>query len=220
MSWPATTSFWSSMAVAEVRDRLRIAVSRYVEAPVTRLLIALRVSPDAVTVSGFAVVIAAACLAGLGMLLAAGILFLAGSWLDMYDGALARATHRVSQRGALLDSVLDRLSEGALLTGVAVWAATSEMGQSRVVATLVLVLAALLFSQMVSYVRARGEGLGLSCKVGWMTRSERVVIFGLGLILEGLRLDPALVVALGFVAGVSAITTVQRFLHVRRQIGG
>lgn len=208
------------MAAAEVRDRLRIAVSRYVEAPVTRLLIALRVSPDAVTVSGFAVVIAAACLAGLGMLLAAGIVFLAGSWLDMYDGALARATHRVSQRGALLDSVLDRLSEGALLTGVAVWAATSEMGQSRVVTTLVLVLAALLFSQMVSYVRARGEGLGLSCKVGWMTRSERVVIFGLGLILEGLGLDLALVVALGFVAGVSAITTVQRFLHVRRQIGG
>jgi len=172
------------------------------------------------SIVGFLVAVGAACLAGANLLLAAGLVFLAASALDMLDGALARATERISARGALLDSTTDRLSEGALLIGLGVQAALSGISQGRLVTTLVLLLAALLFSQMVSYIRARGEGLGVSCKVGLMTRAERVVLLSLGLVLQGAGLDPALLVTVGIVAALSLVTTVQRFLHVHHQLRG
>lgn len=208
------------MATTPIRDRLRGVFSNYLEASTTRFLTSLGVSPDVLSIVGFLAAVGAACLAGANLLLAAGLVFLAASALDMLDGALARATGRISARGALLDSTTDRLSEGALLMGLGVQAALSGISQGRLVATLVLLLAALLFSQMVSYVRARGEGLGVSCKVGLMTRAERVVLLSLGLVLQGVGLDPALLVTIGIVAALSLVTTVQRFLHVRRQLKG
>jgi len=208
------------MATTPLRDRLRGVFSRYLEAPITRFLTSLGVSPDVLSIVGFLVAVGAACLAGANLLLAAGLVFLAASALDMLDGALARATERISARGALLDSTTDRLSEGALLIGLGVQAALSGISQGRLVTTLVLLLAALLFSQMVSYIRARGEGLGVSCKVGLMTRAERVVLLSLGLVLQGAGLDPALLVTVGIVAALSLVTTVQRFLHVHHQLRG
>ena len=208
------------MATTPLRDRLRGVFSNYLEAPTTRFLTSLGVSPDALSIMGFLVAVGAACLAGANLLLAAGLVFLAASVLDMLDGALARTTDRVNAKGALLDSVTDRLSEGALLIGLGVHAALSGISQGRLVATLVLLLAALLFSQMVSYVRARGEGLGVACKVGLMTRAERVVLLSLGLVLQGAGLDPALLVTVGIVDALSLVTTVQRFLHVRHQLKG
>lgn len=190
------------------------------ETPATRLLVALGVSPDVLTVTGFTITIVAACLAGAGLFLAAGLVFLTASVLDMLDGALARATDRVNAGGALLDSVTDRLSEGALLIGLGVNAALAGISQGRLIATVVLLLSALLFSQMVSYIRARGEGLGIACKVGLMTRPERVVLLSLGLVLQGAGVDPSLLVTVGIVAGLSLTTMVQRFLHVRRQLKG
>ena len=208
------------MTTAPLRDRLREAFSRYMETPATRLLVALGVSPDVLTVTGFTITIVAACLAGAGLFLAAGLVFLTASVLDMLDGALARATDRVNAGGALLDSVTDRLSEGALLIGLGVNAALAGISQGRLIATVVLLLSALLFSQMVSYIRARGEGLGIACKVGLMTRPERVVLLSLGLVLQGAGVDPSLLVTVGIVAGLSLTTMVQRFLHVRRQLKG
>ncbi len=73
---------------------------------------------------------------------------------------------------------------------------------------------------MVSYTRARGEGLGVSCKVGLMTRPERVALLSLGLVLQGVGLDPALLVTVGVVALLSLLTTAQRFLHVHRRLRG
>ena len=185
-----------------------------------RLLVVLGISPDVLTVIGFTVAIVAACLAGAGLFLAAGLVFLAASVLDMLDGALARAAGRVNAGGALLDSVTDRLSEGALLIGLGVNAALAGMSQGRLIATIVLLLSALLFSQMVSYIRARGEGLGIACKVGLMTRPERVMLLSLGLVLQGAGVDPSLLVTVGIVAGFSLTTMVHRFLHVRRQLKG
>jgi len=208
------------MAAAPLRDRLREAFSRYLETPATRLLVALGVSPDALTVTGFTIAIGAACLAGAGLFLAAGLVFLAASVLDMLDGALARATDRVNAGGALLDSVTDRLSEGALLIGIGVNAALAGMSQGRLIVTVALLLSALLFSQMVSYIRARGEGLGIACKVGLMTRPERVMLLSLGLVLQGVGVDPSLLVTVGIVAGLSLTTMIQRFVHVRRQLRG
>lgn len=169
---------------------------------------------------GFVTGVAAAGLAGAGLLLASGLVFLGGGLLDFLDGGLARYRGRVSSSGALLDSVMDRLSEGVLFAGLAVYTVLADLSVGESVVMLVFVVLALLFSQLVSYVRARGEGLGISCKVGLMTRPERVVLLSLGLVLQGVGLDPALLVAVGVVGLLSLFTLVQRFMHVRRLLAG
>jgi CDP-diacylglycerol--glycerol-3-phosphate 3-phosphatidyltransferase len=202
-----------------IRDWLRKAMFRYFEGPAVQTLVLLRVPPNLLTVVGFIIALGAACLAGFGMFLIAGFVFLSASVLDMLDGGLARATNRVTPAGALLDSVTDRISEGAMLAALVVEAALADMGESRLMATIVLLVGALLFSQTVSYIRARGEGLGISSKEGLMTRPERVVLLSAGLMLQGVGLDPALLVCVGVVAGFSLMTTVQRFIHVRAHLG-
>ena len=99
------------------REQVRGAVLRYVELPGARFLNALRLTPNAVTLMGFALSVVAGYLAGSGWLLAAGVVFLLGGALDLMDGALARLTGKESRFGALLDSVFDRLGEAALFVG-------------------------------------------------------------------------------------------------------
>ena len=208
------------MATGPPRDRLREALSRYLETPASRSLASLGVSAGLLTALGFLVTVCAACLAGMGLLLAAGLVFLAGGAMDLLDGALARATGRVTTSGALLDSVADRLGEGALFVGIGVNTVLADRETGGLVAMVVVLLLALLFSQMVSYIRARAEGLGVPCKVGVATRPERVALLSLGLVLQAVGLDPALLVTVGVVALLSLLTTAQRFLHVRRQLRG
>lgn len=208
------------MTDAPPRDRLREALSRYVEMPAVRFLASLGISPGLMTLLGLLIAIVAACLAGAGLLLASGLVFLGSGLLDFLDGGLARHSGRVSSAGALLDSVTDRLSEGALFVGLGIHAALRDAGAAESVVMVALLVLTLLFSQMVSYVRARGEGLGVSCKVGLLTRPERVVLLSLGLVLEGVGLAPALLVTVGIVGLLSLYTVVQRFLHVRRLLAG
>jgi len=208
------------MTDAPLRDRLREALSRYVETPAVRFLASLGISPGLMTLLGLLIAIVAACLAGAGLLLASGLVFLGSGLLDFLDGGLARHSGRVSSAGALLDSVTDRVSEGALFVGLAIHAAVTDAGAAESVVMVALLVLTLLFSQMVSYVRARGEGLGVSCKVGLLTRPERVVLLSLGLVLEGVGLAPALLVTVGIVGLLSLYTVVQRFLHVRRLLAG
>lgn len=208
------------MTGASPRDRLRQALSRYLETPIVRVLASLGIPPNLITALGFLGAVAAACLAGVGLLLASGIVFLASSSLDSLDGGLARHRGGVTPAGALLDSVVDRLSEGALFVGLSVYVTLGGMGGGSSVAMAALLVLTLLLSQMVSYVRARGEGLGVSCRVGLATRPERVVLLSLGLILEGAGLSPALLVAVSVVAFLSLGTVVQRFLNVRRLLAG
>ncbi len=136
---------------------------------------------------------------------------------DLLDGAVARATGRVTRFGALLDSVVDRVSEAAILLGLLVFYLSrppsfdSDLGAS-------LVFIALAGSVMVSYVRARAEGLGVECNLGVMTRPERVVTLGVGLVVGQWWL-PAASVALGAIAALTIVTTVQRVAHVRRVLG-
>ncbi|MBI2886669.1 MAG: CDP-alcohol phosphatidyltransferase family protein [Chloroflexi bacterium] len=155
------------------------------------------------TLAGALLCAGAGALAAMGLLAAAGWLSLLGSGLDMLDGALARATNQATRFGALLDSTLDRYGEAFLLGGVFL----SASGQGAVEEQ-TLVLLALLGSLMVSYVKARAEGLGYSCDVGLLTRPERVVVLGVGLI-TGL-----VVPALAIVAVLANLTAVQRLLHV------
>lgn len=212
--------FWNTMAGAPPRDRLRGALTRYLERPVLRFLTSLGVSANHVTILGFLVAIAAACLAGAGFLLASGPVFLTSGLLDLLDGRLARYTGRITAVGALLDSVADRLSEGALFVGLSLHVALAAPRGRETTALAALLVLALLLSQTVSYMRARAEGLGVACKVGLMTRVERVALLSLGLLLEGVGLAPALLATVGLLAFLSLCTVVQRLLHAVRLLRG
>ncbi|MCI0810960.1 MAG: CDP-alcohol phosphatidyltransferase family protein, partial [Chloroflexi bacterium] len=129
--------------------------------------------------------------------------------LDLMDGALARLTGKVSPFGALLDSVFDRLSEAALFVGIAVFALRDDISEDRQIFFITVLLLALIFSQAVSYLRARGEGLGVFTKSGLMTRPERVVLLGVGLIVGQIEWF------LLAIAVVSCFTLFQRMFTIR-----
>lgn len=185
---------------------LRAAFPRRVLNPVVSVLAKLGVTPNTVSWLGLLLSVLAAVLAGGGQLAWAGWVSLIGGALDMLDGSLARATGQATRFGALLDSTLDRYGEAVLLVGVAAYYATSPEGGPAAIAA----AAALVGSFMVSYVKARAEGLGVSCDIGFLTRPERVVVLGVGLV-TGLVL-PALVL----VAVAANFTAFQRLYHVWR----
>ncbi len=191
------------------REQFRAAVLRYVELPGARFFRAIKFTPNGLTILGFLITVVSAYLVGAGWLLAGGIVFLFAGGLDLMDGALARLTGKVSPFGALLDSVFDRLSEAALFVGIAVYALREDIGEDRQVFFITVLLLALIFSQAVSYLRARGEGLGVFTKSGLVTRPERVVLLGAGLIVGQIEWF------LLAIAVVSCFTLFQRLLIIR-----
>ena len=195
------------------REQFRAVMLRYVEVPGARSLRALGLTPNAVTLIGFAVTLGAAYLVGSDRLLAGGIVFLLGGGLDLLDGALARLTGRVTPFGALLDSVLDRLGEASLFVGLAVYSLRAGFSDRYLQFFIIVLLLALILSQAVSYLRARGEGLGVATRAGLMTRPERVVLLGIGLIIN--QIEWALLFVLVFVAVVSGFTLLQRLFTIR-----
>ena len=138
-------------------------------------LIESRLTPNAISLTGFALNLAAAGLVVGRMFFLAGIAFIVGSMMDTLDGRYSRMSGKGTPFGAFLDSTLDRLEEGIVLTAVGAYFA-SRHNQVAVAA----VVAAVLFSLMVSYTRARAEALGVACKVGLATRPVRVVILSIG----------------------------------------
>ncbi len=168
--------------VERIRDFIQVYVQQAIT-PFARLLTYLRVSPNQVTIVGFLVTLASAGLLLSSFPVAAGIVFLAGSALDLVDGTLARLEQRATPFGTFLDSTLDRIGEGAMFAAIAYGFAIQ--GDGPAVAGVVL---AMLGGMLTSYTRARAETLGISCKLGWVSRPERVVMIGIGLIfgiLEG-----------------------------------
>jgi len=191
------------------REQIRGAVLRYIELPGAKFFRAIKFTPNGITILGFLITVLSAYLVGAGWLLAGGIVFLFAGGLDLMDGALARLTGKVSPFGALLDSVFDRLSEAALFLGMAVYALREDIGEDRQVFFITVLLLALIFSQVVSYLRARGEGLGVFTRSGLMTRPERVVLLGTGLIVDQIEWF------LLAIAIVSCITLFQRLFTIR-----
>ncbi len=194
------------MPVERFRNRIHESIDRRLD-PVTRVLARLGVRPNQITVAGTLI-----CLTGAGFVLAdrlvlAGAVWLVGSALDLVDGALARNQGRVTAGGAFLDSTLDRISEGALFAAIAYHFA--QAGDALAAA---LTAIALLGALLVSYTRARAEALGATCKVGIVTRAERVVLLGLGLCF-GL-IEPAIYL----LAGLSAISVAQRVHYSLREL--
>jgi len=173
-------------------------------------LIESRLTPNAISLTGFLLCAVAAVLVWQDHLFWGGLAFVVGSVCDTLDGRYSRMSGKGTQFGAFLDSTLDRIEEGIVLTAVA-WV-FAERGQSfAAAATVVAVLASL----MVSYTRARAEALGVECKVGIASRAVRVVILSAGLLLADLDL---LAPAVYVLAGLGTITVFQRIFHVRRQL--
>ena len=179
-------------------------------------LIESRLTPNTISLTGFVLNLAAAGLLVGRMFFLAGVAFIVGSVMDTLDGRYSRMSGKGTPFGAFLDSTLDRLEEGIVLTAVAAYFA-SRHNQVAVAA----VVAAVLGSLMVSYTRARAEALGVACKVGLATRPVRVVILSVGLVFaRGASLGnfSLLAPAVYVLAGLTLITMIQRVLYVRGEL--
>ncbi len=181
--------------------------------PMGRALTRAGVSPDLITIAGTAGVVAGSvAFAARGQLIAATVVITLCALLDVLDGAMARARGTSSRYGALLDSTMDRVADGAIFGALAWWLATS--GQ-RVLAAVTLVC--LVGGQVVSYVKARAESLGFSCDVGVAERMERLILIGVGALLTGFGLSWGLGAVIWLLAVLTIVTAVQRIVHVHRQ---
>ncbi len=216
-----------SFVSPDTRDRIRgLAV------PVATALGRLGLTPNALTVIGFAGTAVAAAAAAYQQWIVAGILVLAFGIFDLFDGALARATGTASKFGAFLDSTLDRTGESLVFAGVAVGCAAAGFVLGVVAAGV-----AAAFASGVTYTRAKAESLGATGEVGVAPRPERLVILSGGLILADvlggigtrdcgnllcleapLGGNLAFAAAIGLIGILSAVTVVQRILHVKKQL--
>ena len=192
-------------------------------------------TPNALTVLGFGIALVAAFAAAKGAWIPAALLVVFGGVFDLFDGALARATNRVSRVGAFLDSVFDRAGEAVLFIGIATGCVAAGFSAGTVLA-----VAAMAASFLVSYVRAKSESLGFTpgtgmANVGLAPREVRLVIVTIGLLITGLAGGlvrpvtvmgsvsewwagrPALAATLGLITILATITTFQRIIHVVRQ---
>ena len=190
---------------------LRQAASTIVS-PFVRAAAKLHISPNALTLTGLVISLVSAVIVGSGYLLAGGLVMLFSGLFDMIDGALARSTGKTTKFGALMDSVSDRVSEAALLCALLVMYTLRGSTPGAFLAA-----AALVGSFLTSYIRARAEGLGLECRVGMFTRAERVIVLGLGLILDQALWQYGALVAVAILAAFSYVTVVQRVAYVWKQ---
>jgi phosphatidylglycerophosphate synthase len=226
-----------SLVSPELRTRVRGLAE-----PIARGFGRLGLTPNHLTLIGFAIAIVAAVAAATQAWLAAGVLVMVGGVFDLLDGALARATGRANRLGAFMDSVFDRWGEGVVYVGIAWGCSAADFRDGAVLAT-----AALAAAVMVSYARAKSEGLGFTAGTGMATvglapREVRIVILSLALFLVGLNGGIAegllyklgydlpfglyldliqgreyLTIGLALITLFATITTIQRILHVRAQ---
>ena len=179
-------------------------------------LIESRLTPNMISLAGLALNLLAAVLITQELFFLAGLAFIVGSLMDMFDGRYSRMSGKGTLFGAFLDSTLDRIEEGIVLIAVAAYFA--KQGDDVAVAATVLVV---LGSLMVSYTRARAEALGVECKVGLATRAVRCVILSIGLLFAkgaGIGDFELLAPAIYVMAALTVITVGQRIWHVRRQL--
>jgi phosphatidylinositol phosphate synthase len=191
--------------------RPRPTTAREYQAVVTNRLIESRLTPNTISLTGFTLCLVAAVLIWQDQYVLGGIAFIVGSVCDTLDGRYARASGKGTPFGAFLDSTLDRIEEGVVLTAVA--SNFSAAGDDFAVAAVVV---AVLASLMVSYTRARAEALGVECKVGIADRAVRVVILSAGLVLGDI--DHVLEIAVYVLAVLAVVTVGQRIWHVRAQL--
>jgi CDP-diacylglycerol--glycerol-3-phosphate 3-phosphatidyltransferase len=186
------------------KERARRAIQ-----PLVSVLARLGLTPNMLTITGVVLNAGVGAVIAAGYVQVGGFLLILTSAFDLLDGALAKATGKGSKFGAFLDSTLDRYSEAFVLLGL-LWLSV----QRNLTADVFLVYIVIVGSLMVSYTRARAEGLGLECRVGLFGRPERIAVLCLGLMLN------LLTIALIILAALTHFTAVQRMVHVRRATRG
>lgn len=181
---------------------------RLVEQTVAPILGRLGITPNMVTLVGLLLTVGVAAVLANGSLFLGGWLMIAAGVFDLFDGALARATNQTSRFGAFFDSIIDRYSEAIIFLGLLIYYHRANGPQAMLAIT--LVYCAIIGSLMVSYARARAEGLDIACETGWLGRPERITILCLGLLLNWV------IAALWILAIFTNITAIQRIYHVWR----
>ncbi len=193
------------MNLPDIRSKL----AHHITSPVVGALTKIGITPNALTFANLGLNVVAGYVIALGHLLPGGVLVLVSGLCDILDGALARLTGRSTKFGAVLDSTVDRIAEAAVLCGLVIWYMQDGTQENRL--EIVLVLAVLVGSFLVSYVKARAEGVGWQCQVGLFTRAERVIVLALGLLLN------QVFIALCILAVFVYFTVVQRLIHLWKQ---
>jgi CDP-diacylglycerol--glycerol-3-phosphate 3-phosphatidyltransferase len=192
--------------LSEIRHKL---AERFTT-PLAKILAKTGATPNELTIVGFLVSVGSAVTLAKGYFLTGGLLVIFAGTFDLLDGPLARAKGQSTKFGAMLDSTLDRLSEAAVFLGIVIYYANHNSTWETSLPYITFV-----GSVMVSYLRARAEGLGLRCEVGVFTRVERVIVLAVGLII-GQWVGDAVLITLGILAALAFLTVVQRLIHVRQ----
>ncbi len=187
--------------LTQIRDNMESRITN----PFTSILNKIGITPNALTLIGLTVSLVAAYIIATGHFFIGGILVLLSGLFDLLDGALARFNKQTTSFGAILDSTVDRISEAAIFCGLLFY--FMSKGSNLEIS---LVFFVIIGSFLVSYVRARAEGLKLECKVGWFTRAERVVVLTIGLLLN------QIFIVLLILAVFVYVTVFQRLYYLRK----
>jgi CDP-diacylglycerol--glycerol-3-phosphate 3-phosphatidyltransferase len=191
------------MNLIDIRRNLAYRITN----PIVGILSKSGITPNALTLINLALNIVAAYVIATNHLILGGVLVLVSGLFDLLDGALARFTKQTTRFGAILDSTVDRISEAAILCGLLIWYVPQEDASLKIV----LIFIVLIGSFLVSYIRARAEGLGWQCQVGLFTRAERVIVLAIGLLIN------QIFIALCVLAVFVFITVVQRLAYLWKQ---
>jgi len=191
------------MNLIDIRRNLAYRIT----GPIVGILSKSRITPNVLTFINLALSIVAAYVIATGHFLVGGVLVLVSGLFDLLDGALARFSKQTTRFGAILDSTVDRISEAAIFCGLLIWYAPQEDAGLKSI----LILAVLIGSFLVSYIRARAEGLGWQCQVGLFTRAERVIVLAIGLLIN------QILIALCILAVFVFITVIQRLVYLWKQ---
>ena len=192
-------------------DSFRKFIAQGITKPIISAIAKTPLTPNLITAIGFIITMGAGALIVTDYWLAAGIVVLVAGLFDMLDGALARATGKTTRFGAILDSTLDRVSEAILLVSL-----LAVFAKDGLVTECILAGVALVGSLLVSYIRARMEGLGVECKAGFFTRPERVILLALGLMLS--QFNYAMLTTLAVLTFFSWFTVIERMVYAWRKL--
>jgi CDP-diacylglycerol--glycerol-3-phosphate 3-phosphatidyltransferase len=188
-------------------QHIRRTLGYRITSPIVGILSRSGITPNVLTLVNLALNIVAAYVIATGHFLVGGVLILVSGLFDLLDGAVARFTNQTTKFGAVLDSTVDRISEAATLCGLLIW----YLPQEGATPGIVLILAVLVGSFLVSYIRARAEGLGWQCQVGLFTRAERVIVLAIGLLVN------QVFIALCILAVFVFVTVVQRLVYLLKR---
>ncbi len=195
-----------------LQDWLKNGILRLMH-PVAALLVRHGVHPNSITVAGTMFMVAGGVLYGTGHIRTGGWLLAITALTDVLDGTVARLSNSSSTFGAFLDSTLDRVADGAVVSGLAIFYALSPVHRS--VPMVVVCLIGLIASFLTSYTRARAEALGLDARVGLLQRPERVVLLSVPQALFGLALNGwVLAIIINVLTVTACITVIQRVMYV------